>query len=225
MEPLVLEAEIRTEKGKGAARRVRREGKVPAVLYGANKGSLPLSISPRELGNLLRQGGSHAILQLRVPGEETTPAMVVDFQREPVQGALLHVDLQRIALDRKMHVSVPVVVTGEPRGVKEQNAVLEVVTRELEVECLPLDIPTHLTVDATELGVGDQLRVADLQQRVGEKIHILRDSHTVICHVVMPKVVEEKPEVEAVVAAPAEPEVIKKGKVAEEVEEETTKSS
>ncbi|MBI4458975.1 MAG: 50S ribosomal protein L25 [Acidobacteria bacterium] len=220
MEPLVLEAEIRKEMGKGAARRVRREGKLPAVLYGAGKQPLPLTLSPRQLTLLLRKGGSHAILQLQVAGENATPAMVVDFQREPVKGDLLHIDLQRIALDRKMHVTVPVVVTGEPRGVKEQNGVLEVVARELEVECLPLDIPAHISVDATPLGLGDQIRVSDLQQLVGEKVHILRDATTVICHVVMPKVVEEKPEVEAVAAAPAEPEVIKKGKVAEEGEAE-----
>ncbi|MBI3894844.1 MAG: 50S ribosomal protein L25 [Acidobacteria bacterium] len=224
METLVLEAEIRKDKGKGPAHRVRREGKIPAVLYGADKGSVPLILSPRQLGNLLRQGGTHAILQLQLHGEELTPVMVVDFQRDPVKGTLLHVDLQRIALDRKMHVSVPVVVTGEPRGVKEQNGVLEVITRELEVECLPLNIPTHLTVDVAALGVGDHLRVADLQQLLGEKIHILREPNAVICHVIMPKIVEEKPaEVEAVAAAPAEPEVIKKGKVAEE--EESTESS
>ena len=224
MEKLVLEAQVRTERGKEVSGRSRRIGIIPAVVYGDGKETVALAISPKQLSDLLRAGGANAILQLQIGDGATTPVMVVDHQREPLRGNLLHVDLKRIALDKKVHVKVRVILTGEPRGVKTENGVLEFVSRELDVECLPLDIPAMLTIAVDDLGLGDLVRVADLQERLEKGIRILGDPHTVICHVVTVKEVEEKPAEEAVVAAtPAEPEVIKKGKVVEEEEKKEKK--
>ena len=215
----MIDAEPRSETGKSAVRRIRRAGRVPAVLYGSGKESLALALDPKQLDRVLRSPeGQNTLLQLRIRDGESTTAMIVEPQFEPVRGSVLHVDLKRIALDRKLRVSVPVGTVGEAAGVKTQGGILEVVLREVEVECLPADIPQRLTVPVESLLIGDQVRVADLQKQLGENIRVLNDPNAVICHVVMLKVVEVKP-AEVVAEAPAEPEVIKKGKVAEEEEE------
>lgn len=219
MERQVIEAELRTETGKNAMHRLRAAGRIPAVLYGAGKETLPVSLNPRHLRGLLRAGGQNEIFELRVQGGESTPAMIVETQREPVRETLLHLDLHRIAMDRKLRVSVPVALAGEAPGVKQQGGVLELVLREVEVECFPADIPARLTLDVGSLLLGQSIRIQDLQQQVGEKVELRHEAHAVICHVVALKVVEEKPVEEAVAAAPAEPEVIKKGKAVEEGEE------
>ena len=218
MERQVIEAEPRSETGTNVMRRLRQAGRLPAVLYGAGRETLPLSLNPRDLRALLRFGGQNEIFELRVRGGESTPAMIVETQREPVKGTLLHIDLQRIAMDRKLRVSVPVVLTGEAPGVKQQGGILELVLRELEVECFPADIPARATIDVGSLLLGQSVRLQELQQQLGEKVKLLQDAHAVICHVVALKVVEEKPVEEVAAAAPAEPEVIKKGKAAEEEE-------
>lgn len=220
-----MEAQVRTERGKGVSGRSRRMGIIPAVVYGDGKETVALAISPKQLSVLLRSGGANAILQLQIGDAATTPVMVVDHQREPLRGNLLHVDLKRIALDKKVHVKVRVVLTGEPRGVKTENGVLEFVSRILDIECLPLDIPAKVTIAVDDLGLGDHVRIADLQATLEETLHILGDPHTVICHVVSVKAVEEeKPGEEAVATAtPAEPEVIKKGKTAEEEDKKDKK--
>lgn len=219
MERQVIEAELRTETGKNAMNRLRAAGRIPAVLYGAGKQTLPVSLNPRHLRGLLRAGGQNEIFELRVQGGESTPAMIVETQREPVQETVLHLDLHRIAMDRKLRVSVPVVLAGEAQGVKQQGGVLELVLREVEVECFPADIPARLTLDVGSLMLGQSIHIQDLQQQLGEKVELLQEAHGVVCHVVALKVVEEKPAEEAVAAAPAEPEVIKKGKAVEEGEE------
>ena len=157
---------------------------------------------------------------MQVQGGESTPAMIVESQREPVRETVLHMDLKRIAMDRKLRVSVAVVLTGEPQGVKQQAGVLELVMREVEVECFPVDIPARVTIDVEPLMLGQSVRIQDVQERLGDRVRLLQDAHSVVCHVVTPKAVEEeKPAVEAVAEAPAEPEVIKKGKAVTEEEE------
>jgi len=220
MERPNIEAEIRTERGKNAARRARRAGRVPGILYGARGETLALLLDPGQLMAALHsQAGRNTIFDLRLKGGESSPAMVVETQIEPVRGQLLHLDLKRIAMDRKLKVSVPIVTTGEAKGVKTQGGILEVVLRSVEVECLPTDIPDHITVAVDELMIGDAVRAADLQKGLGEKALLLGDSTAVICHVVAPKEEEVKPAEEVAAEAPAEPEVIKKGGKAAEEEE------
>ncbi len=220
MERPIIEGEIRSERGKNAARRVRASGKVPGVLYGAGGETMALTLDPRQLLAMLHsQAGHNTIFDLRLKNGDSSPAMIVESQVEPVKSRLLHVDLKRIAMDRKLRVSVPVIITGEAKGVKTQGGLMEVVLREVEVECLPADIPDHITVAADDLALNDAVRLSDLQQGLGDKVVLVGDAHAVICHVVTPKAEEVAPAAEVAAEAPTEPEVIKKGKAAEEGEE------
>lgn len=225
MEQKIVEAEKRTETGKNVARRIRQAGRLPGTLYGEKQEALSLTLSPKQLYAVLRsQAGQNTIFELKVSGGERTSAMIVATQFEPVHDHLLHVDLKRIAMDKKLTISVRVLLTGEAPGVKMQGGLLEVVRREVVVECLPADIPEHLTIGIETLELGQYLRVGDLQKVAGEKVHILSEADGVICHVVTPKVEEEvKPEGEEAEAASEEPELIKKGKTDEEGEEEAKK--
>jgi large subunit ribosomal protein L25 len=220
METFVVEGKIRTERGKGAARRTRVTGQVPAVLYGGKTQPVALSVNAKQVTRILRsETGHNTIFSVQVEGSQER-AMLKDWQVDPVSGRLLHVDLLRIAMDVKMRVNVPVHTFGEPQGVKVQGGIFETVTREVEVECLPGDIPDEFRVDVSELLIGKQLRAADLPFDP-KKIKLLTDPSRVIAHVVTLKK-EEEPAPEAAVtaeAAPAEPEVIKKGKKEEEGEE------
>jgi len=215
----VLEGQPRTAGNKNEARRVRRGGKVPAVLYGAGQGTLPLALDPRQVSRILHSAKGHnTIFDLALNGEHTK-AMIVDWQYEPVKGALLHIDLQRIAMDQKLKVNVPVLLKGEAAGVKQQGGILEQILREVEIECLPGDIPNAIEADVSELVFGKVLRVSDLPQ--GEKLRFLTDANQPVAHITSVKE-EEAPAPEAVAAeaaAPAEPEVIKKGKQEVEGEE------
>src|SRR5438046_169526 len=207
-----LEAQPRTPGTKNDARRLRREGKVPAVVYGAGKDAVPVSVDPRQVSRILHsQTGHNTVFDLRV-GEENTKAMIVDWQYEPIKGSLLHIDLKRIAMDQVLRVMVPVHLTGEAAGVKQQGGILDQVTREVEVECLPGDIPSGIDFDVSELTFGKVLRVADLPH--GGKLKFLTDENTVIAHIttVKEEVVATPAEAAAAPATPAEPEVIKKGK-------------
>ena len=196
--------------------RLRQAGLVPAVLYGEGKETLPVSVNLRALRGLLR-AGQNEIFELRVQGGESTPAMIVETQREPVKATLLHLDFHRIAMDRKLEISVSVVLQGEPAGVKQQGGILEQVLREVEIECLPLDIPARVTLDVASLMLGQGIRIQDVQAQMGDRVQLLQDPHAVVCHVVTPRAVEEeKPAEEAAEAAPTEPELIKKGKAEEE---------
>lgn len=227
MEQKIIEAEKRTETGKNANRRLRQAGRVPGNLYGDKQEAISLTLNPKQLSAVLRsQAGQNTIFELKVSGGEHTPAMIVETQFEPVHEHLLHVDLKRIAMGEKLKISVHVLLTGEAPGVKVQGGILEVVRREVEVECLPADIPEQLKIGIETLELGQYLRVADLQEIAGEKVHILSEADGVICHVVTPKVEEEvKPEEEEAAEAEAseEPELIKKGKTTEEGEEEPKK--
>src|SRR5712692_224146 len=216
----VLEAQPRTPGNKNEARRVRRGGKIPGVLYGAGKHTLALSFDPRQVARILHsETGHNTIFDLSLNGGEPTKAMIVDWQYEPIKGALLHIDLKRIAMDQKLKVNVPIVLKGEAAGVKQQGGILEQIFREVEIECLPTDIPSHIEADVTELVFGKVLRVADLPH--GEKLKFLSDPNQPVAHIITVKE-EVAPTPEAVAAeaaaVPTEPEVIKKGK--QETEEE-----
>lgn len=209
----VLQAQPRTAGNKNDARRVRRDGRVPAVVYGAGKQSLSVSVDPRQVSRILHsQSGHNTIFDLALDGEQTK-AMIVDWQYEPIKGALLHIDLKRIAMDQKLTVAVPIVLTGVAAGVKTQGGILEQMLREVEIECLPGDIPTSIEMDVTELVFGKVLRVADLPH--SEKIKLLSDADQPVAHITIVKEeVAATPEAVAAeaTAAPTEPEVIKKGK-------------
>ena len=149
-----LEAQPRTPGTKNDARRVRKQGKVPAVVYGAGKDATPVSVDPRQVSRILHSATGHnTVFDLAVDGERTK-AMIVDWQYEPIKGALLHIDLKRIAMDQKLKVNVPIVLKGEPAGVKQQGGILEQILREVEIECLPTDIPSHIEADVSELVFG-----------------------------------------------------------------------
>jgi large subunit ribosomal protein L25 len=218
LEQNVLEAQPREQGTKNDARRVRREGKIPAVVYGAGKNAMPVSVDPRHVLRILRSDSGHnTIFDLALDGERSK-AMIVDWQYEPIKGNLLHIDLKRIAMDRALRVSVPIVLQGVAEGVKTEGGILEHILREVEIECLPGDIPSHIDVDVTHLTFGKVLRVVDLPHN--PKLKYLTDENQPVAHVTAVKEeVAPTPEAAAeAAAAPAEPEVIKKGKA--ETEEE-----
>ena len=220
LEQNILEAQPREAGTKNHARRVRREGKIPGVVYGAGKDALPVSVDPRHVLRILRSDSGHnTIFDLALHGGERTKAMIVDWQYEPIKGHLLHIDLKRIAMDKALRVNVPIVLQGVPLGVKTEGGILEQMLREVEIECLPADIPSHIDVDVSELTFGKVLRVSDLPHN--EKLKFLTDANQPVAHVTTVKEeVVAAPEAVAAEAgaAPAEPEVIKKGKA--ETEEE-----
>src|SRR5215813_7386862 len=158
----ILEAQPRVSGNKNDARRVRKGGKIPAVVYGAGKNAMPVSVDPRQVSRILHSASGHnTIFDLALDGERTK-AMIVDWQYEPIKGSLLHIDLKRIAMDQKLRVNVPIELLGEPAGVKQQGGILEQITREVEVECLPGDIPNAIELNVADLVFGMVLRVADL---------------------------------------------------------------
>ena len=218
MQQVVVEAAPREERGKNAARRIRRSGQIPAVLYGGASEPLAVAVNAKQVASILRsETGRNTIFTVKLPGGEHK-AMLKDWQVDPVKGSLLHVDMLRVAMDVRMRVKVPVHTFGEPKGVKLQGGIFEMVTREVEIECLPSEIPDEFRVDVTELMIGKQLRAADLPLDL-QRIKLVTDPQRVIAHVVALKVEEvATPEVVAAEAAavPAEPEVIKKGKKEEE---------
>lgn len=212
-----VEAKLREASDKNAARRLRTTGLIPGVLYGAKKDSRAIAVDPKQILKILNSASGHnTIFDLNVEGEQDK-AMVVDWQYEPLKGKLLHVDLKRIAMDQKMKVSVPVVIQGTAKGVLEEGGLLEVVLREIQIECLPADIPSNVTVDVSGLGMGDAIRVADLPKSAG--VEYLNEDDSTVVHVtyIREEAVPAAAEVDAA-AAPAEPEVIKKGKADAEAE-------
>jgi large subunit ribosomal protein L25 len=219
-EKIVVEGAPRAQRGKNEARRLRQTGKVPAVLYGGKGKPITLSVNAKQVTAILRsESGHNTLFQVDLGGKEE-PAILKDWLVDPLTGKLLHVDLLRVAMDVRMKVKVPVHTFGEPAGVKVQGGVFEVVTREIEIECLPTDIPTEFRMDVSGLMLGKQLRASDIPLDTA-KMKLLTEPERVIAHVVALRVEEEKPaEVAAAeAAAPAEPEVIKKGKKEEEGEE------
>jgi large subunit ribosomal protein L25 len=194
---------------KNAARRVRVEGKIPAVVYGAGQASVAVTVDPRVITKILHSDSGHnTIFDLDVTGTSAVKAMIVDWQHEPIKGSLLHVDFKRIAMDKAMRVSVPIQLVGVPVGVKAQGGILEHVLREVEIECLPADIPSHLDVDVSALEIHGTIRVSGLPH--SGSIKFLGDENATVAHVTAIK--EEVVAVEEVATAPGEPEVAKKGK-------------
>ncbi len=227
MAQIIVEGTPRASRGKNEAKRLRLTGQVPAVLYGGKGGAVPLAVNTKQLLAIFRsESGHNTLFEVSYEGQQQ-PAILKDWLVDPLSGKLLHVDLLRVAMDVRMRVRVPVHTFGEPAGVKQQGGIFETVTREVEIECLPADIPTEFRMDVSELLLGKQLRASEIPLDPA-KMKLLTEPERIIAHVVALRVEEEKP-VEAVaaeVAAPAEPEVIKKGKKeveGEEVEEAPAK--
>jgi large subunit ribosomal protein L25 len=197
---------------KNAARRVRVAGMIPAVLYGAKEPSIAVELDPKQITRILHSDSGHnTIFDLEISGSTAkTKAMIVDWQYEPIKGKLMHIDLKRIAMDKAIRVKVPVLLEGTPVGVKTQGGILDQVLREVEIECLPGDIPSHIDFNITSLALNGSVRVADLPH--GGKLKFITDESATIAHVIAIKE-EAAPAVDAVAAGgPAEPEVAKKGK-------------
>lgn len=226
----ILEATTRDTFGKNEARRTRRGGQVPAVVYGAStsegasKDATPIAVEPKALLKILHsESGANTLISLKLAGAAEAKVLVKDYQIDPITHAVLHADFYRVAMDRTIQVTIPVVVKGEPRGVKQQGGILEFVRREVEIECLPGDIPEHIEVDVTELMLHQGLRVRDVA--TNPKWQSLTDADAMLVHVIQPKAEEvvATPEAVAAPTGTAEPEVIKKGKKEEEGKEEKKK--
>lgn len=216
-----VEAAARETFGKNAARRLRHSGRIPGIVYGGGGPAVSVAVDPKAIVRILRsEAGHNAIFTLQIPDKAPARVMLREWQWEPIHGDLLHVDMVRIARDEKLRVRIPVRVTGEPEGVKIQGGVFEFILREVEVECLPDDIPEHITVDVSGLVIGRHLRVSDLP--VAASVKVLAEPGRVVAHVVPPKT-EVEPAAEEVVPvaeAAAEPELIRKRKAEEEGGEE-----
>jgi len=221
---LTINATSREGLGKGPTRRLRAQGMIPVAVYGEGLDPMAVAVSAKDIANILRSDTGHnTIFKLAVPAGHGEPATVIikDWQVDPVKGRLLHADLVRLSMTTTTRVRVRIEVRGEPIGVKMEGGILELQMRELDVECLPGDIPEYLEVDVSGLNIGDHVTVADL---VGDrdKVKIFADSHQIVAGVLAPRMIEEVAPVEAPVegeaaeAAGAEPEVIKKGKTEEE---------
>ncbi|HEY2844206.1 MAG TPA: 50S ribosomal protein L25 [Bryobacteraceae bacterium] len=215
---ITVAAEPRTLRGKNEARRLRATGATPAVVYGVGKDTLTVAVNPKEVSKILRsKTGHNTIFTLAVNGGEKTPVMIVDWQKDPVKDNLLHVDLKRIDLSVRLVVKVPVHTAGEPEGVKIQGGLHEIVTREIEVECLPNEIPDDLTVDVSGLLIGQSVRAGDVA--LPGSVRLVSPADAVISHIVTMRAEEAATPAVGVEGAPAatsEPEVIKKGKKDEE---------
>jgi large subunit ribosomal protein L25 len=207
-----IEAKPRKGGNKNDARRLRKHGFIPAVLYGAGLESLTIAVDPKQMKRILASEAGHNTIFDLSAGGDSGKAMIVDWQADPIKGTLLHVDLKRIAMDQLLRVSVPVLLKGEAPGVKVQGGILEQMLREVEIECLPADIPSHIDGDVSHLVFGQTLRVSELPH--SDRIKFITDENQAIAHVTAVKEVVEAAPVEGAeaAAAPAEPEVIKKGK-------------
>jgi large subunit ribosomal protein L25 len=221
-----LDAVERNQRGKNEARRLRASGRIPAVVYGEREGGRAIAVDPKSLARILRtEQGANTLIALNLPGGGGAQVLVKEYQLDPVTHELLHADFYRVAMDKVIRVQVTVVAQGEPKGVKQQGGVLDIVHRQIEIECLPSDIPKHIEVDVTEMMVGQSIRVRDIA--TNPKWKSLSDPDMMILHVIIPKVEEEPVAADAAAvaaaapAAPAEPEVIKKGKKEEAEAAET----
>jgi len=222
----ILEAQARDTFGKNEARRTRRGGHVPAVLYGGDgKEATPIAVHPKALLKILHsESGQNTLIALKLAGAGDTRVLVKAFQVDPVTHEVLHADFYRVAMDKVLHVTIPIIVHGEPKGVKQQGGVLEHIRREIEIECLPADIPEHVDVDVSELMLHQGVRVRDITANA--KWKALSDPDLMLVHVIMPKAEEVVAPADAAAVAtatPVEPEVIKKGKKEEEEGEKAEK--
>ena len=213
MPEIVVPAQNRAETGKNLNRRLRAKGFIPGVVYGAAKKTVPVAVSDKEIASILLSAtGENTLFELDIEGKRRK-VILKELQVEPLKGQLLHADFYEVALDRALQIKVHVELRGTPVGVKTQGGVLDFVTRELTVECLPADIPEKIAVDVSPLEIGKHFRVSDLTATA--KVKILTDPEIVVVHVVAPRAEEEVAapvEVAAEAATAAEPEVIRKGK-------------
>jgi large subunit ribosomal protein L25 len=221
MAEITVVAEDRTDFGKNASRRLRRKGMVPAIVYGGKADNVSVAVDPKALLKVLKsEAGRNTILKLDIAGKGATNAILKSWQVDPIKENFLHVDFYRIAMDVALRVTVPIAVKGEARGVKTDGGILEIVMRQIEVECLPGDIPERIEVDVTDLGLNGAVRVSDLP--ITARVRVLQNPDQVVIHVISVKEeVEAAPAVAApaegeVAATPSEPEVVKKGKKEEE---------
>jgi large subunit ribosomal protein L25 len=215
-----LQAEKREGRGKNEARRLRASGRVPAVLYGAKRDTaVEISVDPKSVLRILHsESGVNTLIGLTgIEGAADTKVLVKEYQLDPIVHKLLHVDFYQVAMDKALTVTVPIVLKGEAKGVKQQGGIVDFVNREIEIETLPGDIPENITVDISELLLNQGLRVRDLATE-GAKWKPVTDGDTMIVHVVALKAEEPAAEAAAAPAATAEPEVIKKGKADKEEE-------
>ncbi len=221
MKTIELNVERRSTVGKNEARRSRAAGRVPAIVYGAGKPTVPVSVDRKALSDAFRHGaGENAIFLLKLAGsDQSRHAMIREFQRDPVSRKPLHIDFVRVLMDTKIRVKVGIEVVGVAQGVKTEGGILDFVTREVEIECLPNNIPEHLPIDVSELAIGDALRISQIPPIEG--VTVVDDPEKVLVHVTHPTF-EKAPEVAAAEAAAeiTEPEVLKKGKVVTEEEPE-----
>lgn len=209
---IVVSAAQRETRGKNEARRLRVTGMAPAVVYGAGKDTVAISVSPKEVTKIIHSStGYNTIFNIDIQGVENTPVMIVDWQKDPIKDNLLHVDLKRIDLTKRIVVKVPVHVEGDAKGVKLQGGLLEIIGREIEIECLPEDIPEKFTVNVAEMMIGGSVRAGEIP--LAGSVKLISPADAVIAHVIALKA-EAAPAEE--VAAVAEPEVAKKGKKDEE---------
>jgi large subunit ribosomal protein L25 len=226
----ILEAQVRGTFGKNEARRTRREGKVPGVVYGAaaagggqaDRSATPIAVDPKALLRILHTG-ANTLISLKIDGGAESKVLVKEYQLDPVTHAVLHADFYKVAMDRAIQVTIPVAVKGEPKGVKQQGGILEFIRREIEVECLPADIPENVEIDVSELMLHQGVRVRDIA--TNPKWKPLTELDLMLVHVILPKAEEAAAATTEAAAAPApgtaaaEPEVIKKGKKEEETAE------
>ncbi len=216
---ITVAAEARAGRGKNEARRLRVRGFIPAVVYGAFKDAVAVSVSPKELSHILNsKTGHNTIFNLAIQEAESTPVMMVDWQKDPIKGHLLHADLKRIDLTKRIRVAVPAVTAGEAAGIKLQGGLLEIISREVEIECLPDEIPEQFTIDVSSLMIGQSVRASGIPMT--GSMRLLSPAEAVIAHVVAMRAEEAAPAAAEVAptaeAAGGEPEVIKKGKKEEE---------
>jgi large subunit ribosomal protein L25 len=214
-----LQAELRETRGKNEARRLRARGRIPAVVYGAEKGkAVEISVDPKVLSRILHsESGVNTLIGLEGVGSGDTRVLVKEYQLDPITHKMLHADFYQVAMDRAITVTVPILVKGDAKGVKQQGGIVDFVTREIEIETLPGDIPENISVDVSELMLNQGIRVRDLEVS-GAKWKPMTDADTMIVHVVALRVEEPEPTEAAAAPASAEPEVIKKGKTEKEEE-------
>jgi large subunit ribosomal protein L25 len=214
MPEIIVAAQGRTEAGKNANRRLRAQGLIPGVLYGEKKKAVQIAVSPKEIVAILRSAsGENTLFDLDMKGDRRK-VILKEYQQEPLKGSLLHADFYEVALDKAIEVKVHIELVGTAVGVKRDGGVLDFVTRELEISCLPTDIPDKIVVDVSELEIGKHLRVSDL--KVPEKVKVQTEGDLVVVHVVQPRAEEAAAAEAAPAEGGAEPEVIKaKGKAEE----------
>ncbi|MBI2685358.1 MAG: 50S ribosomal protein L25 [Acidobacteria bacterium] len=209
---ITVAATLRPSRGKNEARRLRVSGLMPAIVYGTGKDPVAVAVNPKEVNKILHSSTGHnTIFDMAVGDAAAEPVMVVDWQHHPLKGSLLHVDLLRIDLNKAIKVNVPVHIKGEAVGVKIGGGVMEVVNREVEIECLPNDIPEFFEVDVTELGINQGVRAGDL--KLAESMKLFAPAESVLVHITAPRAEEAAAVVPGAVAGAVEPEVVKaKGK-------------